>query len=171
MNNHTTTTKTNRDRTFLQAVGLDDVDDSQLGAAVKRPGEALGPIDPALASDLGIAPSAVVAVGTVDAFAGVVGSVGARLPVEGGEDLPLERRLAVIMGTSSCHLCCSPHPHFVPGVWGPFRDALGNGMWVAEGGQSATGKLLDYVLQTHPAWGQLQAEVRVRGLGGGVGCV
>lgn len=69
--------------------------------------------------------------------------------------------MAVIMGTSTCHLCCSPAPQFVRGVWGPFRDALGNGLWVAEGGQSATGKLLDHLLETHPAWGQLQAEVRV----------
>lgn len=99
-----------------------------------------------------------MAVGTVDAFAGVIGSVGARLPQE-DDDTPLAHRLAIIMGTSTCHLCLSHTPHLVPGVWGPFRDAVGNGMWVAEGGQSATGKLLDHLLETHPAWGQLQAEV------------
>lgn len=146
-----------RDPSFLQAIGLDDLSDAQLGATVESPGEALGRIDPALAAVLGIPTSAIVAIGTVDAFAGLVGSVGAQLP--DSHNVPLQNRLAVIMGTSTCHLCLSTHPHFVRGVWGPFRDAVGNGMWVAEGGQSATGKLLDHVLTTHPAWGELQAEV------------
>ena len=30
------------------------------------------------------------------------------------------------------------------------------GFWLNEGGQSATGKLVDHVLQTHPAAGQLK---------------
>jgi ribulose kinase len=47
-------------------------------------------------------------------------------------------------------------PRFVPGVWGPYRDTLRPGLWLAEGGQSATGAALDYVLDWHAAGAKLQ---------------
>jgi FGGY-family pentulose kinase len=46
----------------------------------------------------------------------------------------------------------SPDPVFVNGVWGPYRDSIIPGYWMAEGGQSATGELLKHVLETHPAY-------------------
>lgn len=61
-------------------------------------------------------------------------------------------RLAAVAGTSTCHIAMSPEPVFVPGVWGPYRDVLIPGYWMAEGGQSATGELLKHVLETHPAF-------------------
>ena len=63
-------------------------------------------------------------------------------------------RLAAVAGTSTCHIAMSPKPVFVPGVWGPYRDVLIPGYWMAEGGQSATGELLKHVLETHPAYQQ-----------------
>lgn len=48
----------------------------------------------------------------------------------------------------------SPDPVFVPGVWGPYRDTIQPGYWMAEGGQSATGELLKYIIETHPAFHQ-----------------
>ena len=64
-------------------------------------------------------------------------------------------RLAAVAGTSTCHLALSPSPAepiFVPGVWGPYRDVVVPGYWMAEGGQSATGELLRHVVATHPAY-------------------
>lgn len=46
----------------------------------------------------------------------------------------------------------SPEPVFVNGVWGPYKDSIIPGYWLAEGGQSATGQLLKHVLETHPAY-------------------
>lgn len=46
----------------------------------------------------------------------------------------------------------SPDPVFVPGVWGPYRDVIFPGRWMAEGGQTATGQLLKHVLKSHPAF-------------------
>ena len=34
---------------------------------------------------------------------------------------------------------------FVPGVWGPYYSAMVPGLWLNEGGQSATGKLVSSI--------------------------
>lgn len=36
----------------------------------------------------------------------------------------------------------SEQPLFVPGVWGPCLSAMVPGLWLNEGGQSATGRLV-----------------------------
>lgn len=101
--------------------------------------------------------------GVIDAYAGWVGTVGAKvdLPNSGLEgNVPKNdvsqafSRLAAVAGTSTCHLAMSKEPVFVDGVWGPYRDVLLPGFWMAEGGQSATGELLKYVLETHPAFNE-----------------
>lgn len=48
---------------------------------------------------------------------------------------------------------------FVEGVWGPYYGAIVEGFWLSEGGQSATGKLLDHVIDTHPASSQIRAKI------------
>lgn len=45
----------------------------------------------------------------------------------------------------------SRQPIFVPGVWGPYKNAMVPNMWLNEGGQSATGKLIDHIIHFHPA--------------------
>lgn len=57
----------------------------------------------------------------------------------------------MISGTSTCHMLLSDEQVFVDGVWGPYYGAMVPGMWLLEGGQSATGKLIDHVIGTHPA--------------------
>jgi FGGY-family pentulose kinase len=102
--------------------------------------------------------------GVIDAYAGWVGTVGAKVTLSEHERSPdiatndmrqAFTRLAAVAGTSTCHVAMSSEPVFVPGVWGPYRDVLIPGYWMAEGGQSATGELLKHVLETHPAWEQL----------------
>jgi len=63
--------------------------------------------------------------------------------------------LAAVAGTSTCHLVQNPTGVFVPGVWGPYRDAVFPGWWMNEGGQSSTGQLIDFVLKTHPSYNKL----------------
>ena len=97
----------------------------------------------------------------IDAYAGWIGTVGAKVrlgPHElDGDVLKNDQsqafsRLAAVAGTSTCHLVMSQDPVFVNGVWGPYRDSIIPGYWMAEGGQSATGELLKHVLETHPAY-------------------
>lgn len=99
----------------------------------------------------------------IDAYAGWIGTVGAKVNLGPGQlsgDVPKAdktqafSRLAAVAGTSTCHLAMSPDPVFVPGVWGPYRDTILPGYWMAEGGQSATGELLKHVIETHPAFNQ-----------------
>ena len=99
--------------------------------------------------------------GVIDAYAGWIGTVGAKVALckqelgsqDGQNDVHQAfGRLAAVAGTSTCLLAMSPEPVFVDGVWGPYRDVLMHGYWMAEGGQSATGELLKHVLETHPAY-------------------
>ena len=61
----------------------------------------------------------------------------------------LDRHIAMIAGTSTCHMALSLEPRAVPGVWGPYYGAVAPGLWLNEGGQSATGALLDHILAWH----------------------
>ncbi|XP_072275473.1 FGGY carbohydrate kinase domain-containing protein isoform X4 [Pyxicephalus adspersus] len=47
-------------------------------------------------------------------------------------------------------------PIFVPGVWGPYYSAMVPGYWLNEGGQSATGKLIDHIVRGHNGYEELQ---------------
>ncbi|KAE8381719.1 FGGY family of carbohydrate kinases [Aspergillus bertholletiae] len=120
-------------------------------------GELAGYLSEKAAKDLGLPLGIPIGSGVIDAYAGWIGTVGAKV------DLPntpsdkrqeLFTRLAAVAGTSTCHLVMSPNPVFVPGVWGPYRDVLLPDCWMAEGGQSATGQLLKHVIETHPAYSQ-----------------
>ncbi len=43
-------------------------------------------------------------------------------------------------------MAVSREARFVPGVWGPYFSAMVPGLWLTEGGQSATGSLIDHVI-------------------------
>jgi len=109
---------------------------------------------------MGLPAGIAVGSGVIDAYAGWIGTVGAKVNLKEDyidSDAPKNdvhqafHRLAAVAGTSTCHLAMSDKPVFVNGVWGPYRDVLIPDYWMAEGGQSATGELLKHVLETHPA--------------------
>lgn len=50
-------------------------------------------------------------------------------------------------------------PIFVKGVWGPYYSAMVPGMWLNEGGQSATGKLVDHIIDSHPATAAIKQKI------------
>jgi len=115
------------------------------------------------AADLGLPAGIAIGSGVIDAYAGWIGTVGAKVHLAEGQldssAAPNDQsqaftRLAAVAGTSTCHLVMSKDPIFVPGVWGPYRDSIIPDYWMAEGGQSATGELLKHVLETHPAYNQ-----------------
>ena len=85
----------------------------------------------------------MVGVGLIDAHAGGVGLLGHLGEAE------FDRTIAMIAGTSTCHMAVSREPRNIPGVWGPYFGAMLPGLWLNEGGQSASGALLDHMLDWH----------------------
>ncbi|ETX29788.1 FGGY family pentulose kinase [Roseivivax isoporae] len=125
---------------FLAAVGLPDLlARAALPAEPVPPGRVAGTLSAAAAAELGLAAGTPVAAGLIDAFAGALGLIAPPAPGRPGE-------AAVIAGTSSCVMTMGVDRWSVRGVWGPYRGAILPGHWVNEGGQSASGALLDYIL-------------------------
>jgi FGGY-family pentulose kinase len=127
--------------TLLSAVGLDDLL-AKVPGQVQPIGTAAGQLSEEAARHLGLPVGIVVATGIIDAHAGAVALLGAA--PEGG--------LAIISGTSCCHLVVSREPIMVPGVWGPYFGAVLPGWWANEGGQSAAGSLIDWTLGQSDVW-------------------
>jgi FGGY-family pentulose kinase len=126
-------------------------------------GELVGTLSEKAGAQLGLPAGIAVGSGVIDAYAGWVGTVGAKVALSADQlepSMPKNdmsqafSRLAAVAGTSTCHLAMSKEPVFVNGVWGPYRDVLLPDYWMAEGGQSATGELLKHVLETHPAYNE-----------------
>ncbi|XP_032695660.1 FGGY carbohydrate kinase domain-containing protein isoform X3 [Lontra canadensis] len=156
------------DDSFWKMIGLEDfVADNynKIGNQVLPPGASLGNgLTPEAAKDLGLPAGIAVAASLIDAHAGGLGVIGADVRGYGlaCEGQPMTSRLAVICGTSSCHMGISKDPIFVPGVWGPYFSAMVPGFWLNEGGQSVTGKLIDHMVQGHAAFPELQAKATAR---------
>ncbi len=91
-------------------------------------GERVGELTKRAASDLGLIPGIPVIQGGIDAYAAMVGL-----------DVVHPHRLAMVIGSSTCHLALSDSPIFSTGIWGPYQGAVLPDMWILEGGQSSTG--------------------------------
>ncbi|KAF8630051.1 hypothetical protein AX15_003136 [Amanita polypyramis BW_CC] len=117
------------------------------------------------AQELNLAEGTPVGSALIDAYAGWVGTVGARNNSDGKlSDTPSvdesQHRLAVVAGTSTCHIVQSPKSIFVNGIWGPYKDAVFRSWWINEGGQSSTGQLIDFIITTHPAYPQVVEQAK-----------
>ncbi|XP_017165273.1 FGGY carbohydrate kinase domain-containing protein isoform X2 [Poecilia reticulata] len=156
------------DPSFWTSIGLEDLLEnnfSKMGSATCPPGSPLaGGLTPQAAADLGLNPGTAVGASLIDAHAGGLGVLGAdvqgfNLPCEGW---PITSRMAMICGTSTCHMAISEQPRIVPGVWGPYLSAMVPDLWLNEGGQSATGRLVDHIVKGHAAYAELQEQVNQR---------
>jgi FGGY-family pentulose kinase len=152
-------------RDFFEVVGLGELAAegyARIGTRVRPMGERAGTLTEKAAGELGLASGTPVAVAIIDAHAGGLGTIGAALDGVAATTEDLESRLALIGGTSSCHMAVAREPRFVPGVWGPYWSAMVPGLWLAEGGQSATGALVDHVILSHARGAELQADAQRR---------
>ncbi|KAK6159118.1 hypothetical protein DH2020_006432 [Rehmannia glutinosa] len=151
------------DDDFWEEIGLGDLVDghhSKIGRSVAFPGHALGSgLTPDAAKarnlELGLVAGTPVGTSLIDAHAGGVG-VMESVPVADPESKEVDdeaicHRMVLVCGTSTCHMAISKTKFFIPGVWGPFWSAMVPQYWLTEGGQSATGALLDYIIENHVA--------------------
>jgi FGGY-family pentulose kinase len=154
-------------RKYFRDIGLADLvaeKFARIGTRVAPMGEALGQgLTAAAAADFGLKEGTPVGVGIIDAHAGGLGMMGPPLGTRRITAAKLQRRLALIGGTSSCHMAVSPDPRFIRGVWGPYHSAMIPDLWLTEGGQSASGALVDHVIFTHHASNELKATARSAG--------
>ena len=135
---------------FLAKIDLPDL---RLRGALPRTtvpvGTPVGHLTAKAAAELGLDTDCIVGAGLIDGYAGALGVLGHFA----GDPDRLARQLAFIGGTSSCVVAFSREPQFGYGMWGPYYDAVFPGHWLVEGGQSATGGLLDHILRVHSAGG------------------
>ncbi len=152
------------DGSYFRAIGLGELVDEgfqRIGTRVRPMGEPIGGLTVSAAKELGLAPGTPVGVSIIDAHAGGLGLLG--VPLQPGADLDFSTRLALIGGTSSCHMAVSQEPHFIAGIWGPYYSAMVPGLWLTEGGQSATGALIDHVIYSHARAAELVAKAEQHG--------
>ncbi|SJN54457.1 Ribulokinase [Vibrio ruber DSM 16370] len=143
------------DRDFFKRIGLDDLllDDAQkIGNEIIPMGQPVGNgLTAHAANDLGLITGTPVGTSIIDAHAGGIGVLGAS-NINKNAHVDFDRRLALIGGTSSCHMAVSKSARFIDGVWGAYYGAMVPDYWLNEGGQSATGALIDHIITSHPVY-------------------
>jgi D-ribulokinase len=153
-------------RRFFDRIGLSDLlanDCEKIGSEIVEPGTALGAgLTPEAAAALGLPPGTPVGASLIDAHAGGIGTIGSQGP--DGMQVDVLDRLAYIMGTSACIMATTDTPRFVPGVWGPYFSGMVPDLWLNEGGQSAAGAGIDYLVQSHPAYPEAAGAAKAAGL-------
>ncbi len=153
-------------RSYFERIGLGELLDDgarRIGSTVKPLGERVGALTDVAARELGLAAGTAVGVSIIDAHAGGIGLLGTTTDGAPLREADLEQRLALIGGTSSCHMAVSKDARFVPGVWGPYYSAMLPGLWLTEGGQSATGALIDATVFGHARGPELVARAQAEG--------
>ena len=107
---------------------LKDAVATKLSAEYLPPGAKAGALTATMAKRLGLREGTPVAVGNIDAHAGVT-ACGVTTP----------GKLVMIMGTSTCHLLLANEKHEVEGVAGVVKDGVVPGLWSYEAGQAGVG--------------------------------
>ncbi len=141
-------------RDFFETVGIADVlERGRLPDRATPVGADLGRLTNEAAQELGLTVDCRVGAGLIDAYAGALGVLAG----PAGDPAGLDRHLALIAGTSSCVMAMSAEPRAFAGGWGPYYGAALPERWMSEGGQSATGALLDHIIRWHGAGGEPDA--------------
>jgi L-ribulokinase len=107
---------------------LRDVIETKVEADFLAPGALAGGLTAEMAKRLGLRAGIPVAIGNIDAHAGVT-ACGVTTP----------GKLVIIMGTSSCHLLLSDKKQAIEGVCGVVKDGVVPGLWGYEAGQAGVG--------------------------------
>jgi FGGY-family pentulose kinase len=101
------------------------------------------------AGKMGLRAGIPVAQGGIDAYLGMVGMGATR-----------DGDVAVIVGSSTCHLAQSRQGVFGSGAAGCYPDATVEGLYTVEAGQTATGSILDWYRRHFAGSQQAEADQR-----------
>jgi FGGY-family pentulose kinase len=133
---------------MMGAVGLGDLP-SKWPDQIVPLGKGQAHLNAVAARELGLKAGTPVAQGGVDAYLGMLG-LGA---TNAGD-------VAVIVGSSTCHLAQSKAGVFGSGAAGCYSDATVEGLYTIEAGQTATGSILDWYRRHFAGRQQLEGERR-----------
>jgi len=147
------------DKSFFDLVGLSELSNNnfeKIGSDILPLGNAVGNgLTEKSAAELGLLTGTPVGTSIIDAHAGGIGMLGTNLK-DTETIIDFDKRIALIGGTSSCHMAVSKTKNYIPGVWGPYYNAMIPEYWLSEGGQSATGALVDHIIFSHSYSTQLK---------------
>jgi len=133
---------------LMKQVGLEDL----LGKWPERIvplGQGDARLSEAAAHDLGLVAGTPVAQGGIDAYLGMLGLGATR-----------DGDVAIIVGSSTCHLAQCREGVFGSGAAGCYADATVEGLYTIEAGQTATGSILDWYRRHFGGSERLEAERR-----------
>ena len=112
---------------------------------IQSPTTKAGELSKDNAQHMGLLPNTIVATSMIDAHAGALSLLGLAAK---DKNSMVKDSLAIVSGTSNCFLALSKDKILINGIWGPYYNAIVPGYWCHEAGQSATGSLIDYILNT-----------------------
>jgi len=129
-------------RDFFRALDprLENVVEQKLAAEYYPLGSCAGGLTAPIAAMTGLRPGTPVAVGNIDAHSGVP-ACGVVKP----------GAMAMIMGTSLCHMLMAEERRFVEGCAGVVQDGIVPGYWGYEAGQAAVGDIYAWFFRTFGA--------------------
>jgi FGGY-family pentulose kinase len=133
---------------LLEAVGLLDLLEKWPEQIVPL-GRGEARLSKSAANELGLRPGIPIAQGGIDAYLGMLGMGATR-----------DGDVAVIVGSSTCHLAQSSNGIFGSGAAGCYPDATTPGLYTLEAGQTATGSILDWYRRHFSSNQQFEAERR-----------
>jgi FGGY-family pentulose kinase len=133
-------------QSLLARVGLEDLP-GKWPTDIVPLGKGDGRLCQEAAKQLGLRVGTRVAQGGVDAYLGMLG-LGAVGPGD----------LAMILGSSTCHIAMSAVPVLGSGMLGCYPDAVVEGTYTLEGGQTSTGSILDWYRRHFAGQEQVKAE-------------
>lgn len=135
---------------FLKALhpDLEDIYDHQLSGKVVSIGQKAGHLTVEFSKRIGLPEGIPVAMGMIDAHAGVPGS-GVTTPDQ----------MVLVMGTSTCHVLLSDEEKFIDGISGVVKNSIIPDYYAYEGGQAAVGDIFAWFTKENvPAYVQENAE-------------
>jgi L-ribulokinase len=126
-------------REFLAALHpqLETLVADKLSLEVLAPGTLAGTLQPEWADRVGLKPGTPVGVAMIDAHAGTIGSGVAKPGL-----------MAMVMGTSTCHMLMSEQQVMVEGISGVVEDGIVPGLFGYEAGQAGAGDIFAWFVQT-----------------------
>ncbi|RWS28152.1 FGGY carbohydrate kinase domain-containing-like protein [Leptotrombidium deliense] len=145
---------------FFRALNVQNVSDvkRKIGENSCAPGTFVGNLTVEAAIEMGLLSenntntktvSISVSSSLIDAHSGVLAMFALHAKADCDTEQIFESVVCVIAGTSTCHMALSKQKLFTRGVWGPYFNVIFLNSYLREAGQSAAGKLIDFLIKQH----------------------